>query len=59
MAQQPGLNAILEYRSVVDYNRTIFLLNHAWALNVFSTIDTGFTRLSELLRRPSKSASHF
>jgi hypothetical protein len=55
MAQQPERNAILEYRNAIDANRTLFLLNHAWALDAFSIIDAGFIRLVELLctyRRP-------
>ena len=49
MAQQPELNAILEYRGAIEGNRTIFLLNHPWAFNTFSAIDMGFGWLVELL----------
>ena len=50
MAQQPELNAILEYRGTIEYNRDFFLLNRAWALHALSTTDSGFARLLELLR---------
>ena len=50
MAQQPELNAILEYRGAIEYNLDFFLLNRAWALHAFSTADSGFAHLLKLLR---------
>lgn len=51
MNQPSELNAILEYRGAIEYNRTIFLLNHAWAFNAFSAMDMGFSRLGNLLEK--------
>jgi hypothetical protein len=49
MIQQQELDAILQYRGAIDYNRAIFLLMHNWAFSAFSKIDAGFSRLSDLL----------
>jgi hypothetical protein len=49
MGYQDELNEILRYRGAVEYNRTVFLLNQAWALNAFSKIDAGFSQLTKFL----------
>ena len=51
MNQPSELNTIPEYRGAIEYNRTAFLLNHAWTLNAFSEMDIGFSRLVNLLKK--------